>query len=152
MLQSSQAEAFGDVDLANLKVATQRLQPSMRGLRLRGSACGCLEMAGRAPVAVLARPQGDKFTDSGMTPCGAAKLYMLLWADELQRRLRAQGGPAGKVRPLGPRARACTRRTPVQQQPTYPHAPRRPSADSLHRVASSTPARRAARQLARAPP
>ncbi len=44
--------------------------------------------------------QGDKFTDSGMTAYSCAKLWMLMFGEELQRRLRAEGGKAAQVRGL----------------------------------------------------
>ncbi|KAG2499205.1 hypothetical protein HYH03_002786 [Edaphochlamys debaryana] len=61
--QSSQAEQFGSLDLADLK--------------------------------------GARFTDSGMAPYGAAKLWALMFCDELQRRLRARGGRAAQVEVFG---------------------------------------------------
>lgn len=50
-----------------------------------------------AALRLLPVVQGDKFTDSGMTPYGCAKLWMLMFAEELQRRLRAEGGKAAQV-------------------------------------------------------
>lgn len=45
--------------------------------------------------------KGDKFKDSGLRPYGCAKLWMLMFADELQRRLRAMGGRAQEVDVFG---------------------------------------------------
>eukprot|EP00198_Chlamydomonas_reinhardtii_P014054 XP_001703391.1 predicted protein [Chlamydomonas reinhardtii] len=41
--------------------------------------------------------KGERFTDSGMQPYACAKLWLLMWGDELQRRLRAQGGDSARV-------------------------------------------------------
>lgn len=41
--------------------------------------------------------KGDKFKDSGMTPYGCSKLWMLMWSYELQRRLKGMGGKAAQV-------------------------------------------------------
>ncbi|GLC72412.1 hypothetical protein PLESTF_001244900 [Pleodorina starrii] len=46
-------------------------------------------------------PVGDKFTDSGMSAYGSAKLWMLMFAEELQRRLRAGGGAAARIDVFG---------------------------------------------------
>ncbi|KAG2440364.1 hypothetical protein HXX76_004469 [Chlamydomonas incerta] len=40
---------------------------------------------------------GEHFTDSGMKAYACAKLWMLMWGDELQRRLRAAGGDSAKI-------------------------------------------------------
>ncbi|KAG2455123.1 hypothetical protein HYH02_000943 [Chlamydomonas schloesseri] len=44
---------------------------------------------------------GEHFTDSGMRPYAAAKLWLLMWGDELQRRLRAEGGDGAKIDVFG---------------------------------------------------
>ncbi|PNW84882.1 hypothetical protein CHLRE_03g162300v5 [Chlamydomonas reinhardtii] len=41
--------------------------------------------------------KGERFTDSGMQPYACAKLWLLMWGDELQRRLRAQGGDSARI-------------------------------------------------------